>query len=241
MRRLVWAAIAVAALGACGGTTLTDGNGGPDGGSSSSSGGSSSSGSSSSGSGSGSSSGSSGGASSGSSGSSSGGTGRVPVNHRPDDSQCQQPAPAGDCQIMSGGPGECHADADCADAGVNGRCIESMGGAIYCRCTSDACAGDSSCPTGQTCACHGAPYTGGDGNACVPGNCRVDADCGPGGYCSPSYQVQGCGGLAGYYCHTPTDTCVDDSDCATSTSGPQVCAYSTTAGHWKCQQQSLCP
>jgi len=99
---------------------------------------------------------------------------------------------------------------------------------------------DTDCPAGNTCACHGSAYTGGAGNTCVPGNCRVDADCGTDGYCSPAYNTHSCGGVAGYYCHTPKDTCLDDSDCTSSQSGPQVCTYSTAAGHWACAAQELC-
>jgi hypothetical protein len=135
----------------------------------------------------------------------------------------------------------CSSDSNCTDGGANGRCIESGGGVLYCSCTYDTCADDAACPTGSTCACHGSPYTGSAGNTCTPGNCRVDADCGGGaGYCSPSYDVNSCGSLAGYYCHTPDDQCVDDSDCTSSTMGPQVCAYSTTTARWQCHQQEFC-
>lgn len=258
MRRSLWALVGVAALWACGGTTFAGGSdaggdggssgsssGGSSGGSGSSSGGSSSSsGSSSGGSSSSSGSGSSSGASSSSSGSgsssgsSSGGV--PPVNHRPDDSQCLGPAPAGTCNFGgSSGAGMCSNDSQCADAGVNGRCIENNGGAVYCFCTSDTCADDTACPGDQTCACHGSPYTSGAGNHCVPGNCRVDADCGAGGWCSPSYAPQSCGALGGYYCHTPQDKCVNDTDCPTST-GPATCSYDTTLGYWTCQQTALC-
>jgi hypothetical protein len=163
--------------------------------------------------------------------------GRVPTYHRPDDSQCSQPAAAGDCTI-SGGTLTCHSDAECT-TGTNGRCIESGGGAITCLCTYDTCTHDTDCPTGDLCACHGSAFTGGAGNTCKPGNCRVDSDCGPGGYCSPSHGTTGCGGLTGYYCHTTADTCVDDTDC--SGSGADVCAWSMSATHWECQQQQLCP
>jgi hypothetical protein len=129
-------------------------------------------------------------------------------------------------------------DSQCT-AGTNGRCYESTGGALFCACTYDTCMHDTSCATGQVCACHGSQYTNGLGNTCKPGNCRVDADCGAGGYCSPSYDTASCGSLAGYYCHTPTDECIDDSDCAT-TGGPAVCAYSSTAGHWQCTKMALC-
>ena len=99
---------------------------------------------------------------------------------------------------------------------------------------------DTDCKAGNTCACHGSPYLGGQGNGCVPGNCRVDADCGAGEYCSPSYDPSSCGGLAGYYCHTAQDVCLDDSDCSSGPNGPQVCIYSTTSSHWECHVQLLC-
>lgn len=252
MRRALWGMLAVAALWACGGATFQgESDAGGDGGSSGSGSGSSSGGSSSSGGGSSSGSGSSSGASSSgsggsssssgsgsSSGSSSGGV--APVNHRPDDSQCLTQAPPGDCTFggSSGGP-NCSSDAQCVDAGVNGRCVTNNGGAAFCYCTSDSCADDGACPTGQTCACHGSPYTGGVGNHCVPGNCRVDADCGVGGWCSPTYTTSGCGSVGGYYCHTPQDQCVNDSDCADAGSF-YVCAFETNIGYWSCVMQALC-
>jgi hypothetical protein len=54
----------------------------------------------------------------------------------------------------------------------------------------------------------------GGNSVCLPANCRVDADCGPGGYCSA--ELGGCGthvGYVGYYCHTPQDECQTDADC----------------------------
>jgi hypothetical protein len=98
---------------------------------------------------------------------------------------------------------------------------------------------DTDCATGQACACHGSPYEGGKGNTCTGGNCRIDGDCGAGGYCSPSYSSNNCGSLGGYYCHTPADTCTDDTDCV-GTGGPAACAYSTTAARWQCIQMPLC-
>ena len=244
MLRELGLTVAVAALCACGGQGFTViGDAGADGSSSSSGGGSggsssggSSGGSSSSSGGSSSGSGGSSSSSGGSSGSSSGGMGRVPVNHRVDDSQCSQPPGNGTCSFGgSSGGGMCSSDAQCADAGPNGRCIQFNGGVAFCGCTYDACEHDTDC-TGGPCACHGSPYTGGAGNTCVMGNCRVDSDCGAGGYCSPTYSTNGCGSLGGYYCHTAADQCIDDSDCAGS--GLEVCAYSS--GNWQCQQQVLC-
>jgi hypothetical protein len=165
------------------------------------------------------------------------------MNHRPSDAACQTTPPPGQCNFSSssggGPPGECSSDAQCSDAGKDGRCVEQGGGAVYCACTYDACSHDTDCPTGKTCACHGSPYDGPLGNACVPGDCRVDADCGAGGYCSPTMSNQGCGGLGGYYCHTPQDQCIDDSDCPSS-NGLGVCTYDTTAKYWRCTVQLLC-
>jgi len=177
--------------------------------------------------------------------------GRVPTNHRASDIECTQAAPAGTCPCngncaTSTYPSQwtCSSDGDCGDGGMNGRCTGSFGPA-GCGCTYDSCAGDSDCPSGQTCACHGSPYTYGLGNTCVPGNCRVDSDCGTGGYCSPSPAVPCsdgpyfyCMGL-GYYCHTPRDQCVDDSDCQ-GVNFPS-CVYEPSAGYWKCEVYEQVP
>jgi len=159
----------------------------------------------------------------------------VPINHRPNDSQCQTTPAAGNCQIMVGG-GQCQHDTDCT-TGTNGRCVEGNGGARFCFCAYDACMHDSDCPTGKLCVCHGSAYNGG-GNTCIEGNCRVDADCAS-GYCSPSHGTSGCGGVTGYYCHTSNDTCTNDSDCRDG--GLQVCAWSASHSRWECQQELLCP
>jgi hypothetical protein len=89
-------------------------------------------------------------------------------------------------------------------------------------------------------------------------NCRVDADCGPGGYCSPSViaycfcprtelcdstsmcTANGnpvpcvCGDACGhgYFCHTGCDACTDDSDCAAG----QTCNYDTLSHRWECSR-----
>jgi hypothetical protein len=163
--------------------------------------------------------------------------GRVPMNHRADDSACATTPPAGTCTLMPGFA-QCTKDSECS-TGTNGRCIETMGGALTCFCSYDTCKKDSDCTNGQLCVCHGSAYTGGAGNSCGSGNCRTDADCG-GSFCSPSANSMGCGGLGGYYCHTPSDQCVDDADCPTM-NGPQICAFSSKNSRWECAQQLLCP
>jgi hypothetical protein len=77
----------------------------------------------------------------------------------------------------------------------------------------------------------------GAGNTCVPGDCRVDSDCGPGGYCSPTVAPNGLS-LSGYYCHTPLDQCIDDTDCPTAgapTPSLGFCYYAPTTARWQCQ------
>jgi hypothetical protein len=172
--------------------------------------------------------------------------GRTPMNHRASDVQCTQSAPAGTCSCNGTCPTSsypqqwaCSSDGDCGDAGINGRCAGSLGPA-GCGCTYDRCGGDSQCPSNQACACHGSPYMFGSGNMCVPGNCKVDADCGTGGYCSPTpalpCNMNGrdlyCQGV-GYYCHTPKDECVDDGDCQGV--GFPGCLYDQFVGYWKCE------
>ncbi|HEX7477286.1 MAG TPA: hypothetical protein VF331_05730 [Polyangiales bacterium] len=105
---------------------------------------------------------------------------------------------------------------------------------------------DSDCSAGQTCACRGTVYNK-FVNTCVPSNCRVDADCGAGNYCSATVPAQTfCADVGGYYCHTPNDLCLDNSDCADAEAdagaGPAqaYCAYSTTNQRWQCQLTAGC-
>ncbi len=165
--------------------------------------------------------------------------GRVPVNHRASDALCAGAPGPGSCSLGGGGGPTCSADGDCK-SGTNGRCVENVGGgARICFCSYDTCTHDTDCAKGKLCVCHGSPYTAG-GNTCTDGACRVDADCGAGGFCSPT-RGGGCGGLTGYFCHTSADTCVDDPDCAGGGGVPKICAYSATSKHWECTAQLLCP
>jgi hypothetical protein len=161
---------------------------------------------------------------------------RVPVNHRPNDAECVAAAPPGDCNANGGGPpGQmCTMDSQCT-MGTEGRC-NTDGPLPGCLCTYDTCTDDSSCSANELCVCHGSAYTYGEGNTCMPGNCRVDSDCGAGGYCSPTASG-GCGQVSGYYCHTPGDQCVNDSDCG---GAGDACTYSTANGIWQCTMEELC-
>ena len=166
--------------------------------------------------------------------------GRVPKDHRPAATTCAPSKGGGGTACGGGGfGGACKADGDCT-AGTNGHCAVAGGGAPRCACFYDTCANDGDCATvGGPCACQGSAYET-YANDCAPGgNCKVDADCGAGGYCSPS-GAHGCtGGLAGYFCHVPADECVDDSDCK-ATTFPQACTFDKAKAHWACVEVPAC-
>jgi hypothetical protein len=76
--------------------------------------------------------------------------------------------------------------------------------------------------------------------ASEPRGSGCGSDCGARGYCSPSPAI--CRSLAGYYCHTAGDLCVDDSDYPASNPGTTfpACVYSTTDSRWECDQLPVC-
>jgi len=190
-------------------------------------------------------------------------TGRVPMNHRAEHGPgCpQQRAPispeASTCDAQDASScGDCVQDSDCTQ-GDNGRC-ESFGTA-YGSCSYDECFQDADCKDGLPCDCRPTSASEAPNSCLQEGNCSVDSDCGPGGYCSPSAlercQCLGialCGdsgdscsvnGVAvpcscgdscghGYYCHTRCDECVDDSDCG----GQGTCSYDTLSLRWDCSE-----
>ena len=151
----------------------------------------------------------------------------------------------------------CWQDSDCT-AGTNGRCLNARF-ACMSVCSYDACNTDADCPSKVPCVCR-ASAADLAANVCVTAsNCAVDADCGPDGFCSPSVVNDFCDCPAtslcldstacyagntkvpcacgdscghGYYCHTPSDTCLDDSDCDGGT-----CNYDRLDKRWTC---SIC-
>jgi hypothetical protein len=165
------------------------------------------------------------------------GVAEVPRNHRANDSACATPASPGQCGPIVTNPPDastsnpCTSDVQCT-AGRDGRCNTQAPayGLMDCKCDYDTCAVDTDCPTGELCVCHGTAYAYGAGNTCMPGNCRVDSDCGEHGYCSPTAAVGGCGAVVGYYCHTAADTCINDSDCASDVACPDGPAARRASG-----------
>lgn len=163
----------------------------------------------------------------------------VPLKHRAAATMCDDERSTVEPSIPSGSgaPVDCTSHADCQN-GDNGRCVGNSHDGWYC--TYDLCFADADCgPSPKVCECGGGFRS--DHNVCLnEGNCRVDADCGANGFCSPT--LGSCGdysGTVGYYCHTAADECVDDADCADepSTFGAPYCAYNPTAGKWMCSSQ----
>jgi hypothetical protein len=189
-----------------------------------------------------------GGAAAGAGGTSTGGRGGpgggggavVPDHHRAAAAACLPDRSPGSCPYPDGGPttGVCVADSACpSSAGqTNGRCGPAPRLAA-CQCSYDTCFRDEDCALGGPCLCRtGATADGTAPNYCMKGNCQVDADCGPGGWCSPTEDFS-CGrfsGTVGYYCHTPADTCVNDGECATAASPTANCRFNPTVGAWAC-------
>jgi hypothetical protein len=162
---------------------------------------------------------------------------RVPKNHRPSATVCaaeRGSSPLPDVCLLDGGAqsGACILDSDCL-SGKNGRC-SAPNNTCNSTCSYDQCFADSDCGSGVPCNCRTSPSDFSN-NWCVTGsNCVLDSDCGPGGYCSPSMiDVLGsCPGCeSGFFCHTSSDTCLDDTDC---TAGVMpTCAYAQS-DHWAC-------
>jgi hypothetical protein len=134
----------------------------------------------------------------------------------------------------------CASDAECTE-GKNGRCEKTLvGHARFANdCRYDRCTTDADCHAGEDPEADRGPCEcgeNGETNVCASGNCSVDSDCGPGGYCSPSFDFH-CGYEGGrrYYCRTKNDLCTDDADCPDA--GPRwrpECRYDKDAQRWAC-------
>src|SRR5450432_1589180 len=134
--------------------------------------------------------------------------GEVPSVHRATAVACS-PSTRGPLPPASG-LSSCTTDSDCAADGgtLFDHCLHGV-------CSFDQCLTDSDCANG-VCGC-ASDYYGGVGyhaNLCVPANCHTDADCGLGGFCSPS--LGHCGSYEGFYCHGGSDTCVNETTDCTS-------------------------
>jgi hypothetical protein len=164
---------------------------------------------------------------------------RVPKDHRASGEACPMARGAGItmCCPDSGYPGQwpCSHDSECT-MGTNGRCLGNAGPAGT-HCSYDDCFGDSDCPGNVPCVCRSSASDPSP-NMCSTGSgCRVDADCGPCGYCSPSPSFPYYPSPEGpYFCHTQADVCVDNADCPETARG--CCMFDPKVSHWAC---GACP
>jgi hypothetical protein len=124
---------------------------------------------------------------------------------------------------------QCSQDSDCTN-GQNGRC-QGTGPIAGLECSYDECVGDEGCPKSSVCECRPDSVSQIANYCTQPGGCRIDSDCGVGGFCSPSQAGQWCGTL--YFCHTPADTCLNDGDCPAVGVSPG-CNYDAALQHWAC-------
>ncbi len=158
-------------------------------------------------------------------------TPRTPITHRATASSCagvySPPEPPSDrAPYVSG----CTRHAECTER-MNGKCTNGTGSMDrFYYCVYDECTTDADCDSGMMCHCTASSVA----RCMYEGNCRVDADCGGTAYnfCSPSMGSD-CGGyhtIAGYYCHTPLDSCIEDSDCI----GSDYCNYNEYEARWGC-------
>jgi len=118
---------------------------------------------------------------------------RAPLMHRPVSAVCpserapKTPDPVSACPDGGASPMlicDCTSDSDCTE-GTNGRCGRWIPPPVL-ACSYDECFQDSDCEGGALCGCRPSSSSSAP-NVCVKGgNCTVDSDCGPGGYCSPS-------------------------------------------------------
>ena len=164
----------------------------------------------------------------------------APVSHRAVAPACPQARGPGmlqaTCDYDATRP-PCRTDSDCT-AGRNGRCETPELTPIPCiaTCSYDECSTDSDCEGGAPCECRASASDNAPNYCVIASGCRVDADCGPCGYCSPSagYDTFNCG--IAYFCHTAEDACVDDTDCDGA-----KCQYDSTAGRWRCGGPQCAP
>jgi hypothetical protein len=177
--------------------------------------------------------------------------GRAPLDHRASATACPRgrdaglgfPCPDSGASPLPGNP--CAVDSDCT-GGNSGLCLcvpdlvpppsGSGPGMLYTQtfCSYDQCLVDSDCGPRVPCDCR-VPNIFGSPNVCLSAsNCAVDSDCAPPSFCSPSLVVAQTPDI-GYFCHTPNDTCIDDSDCPVP-GGPlrETCRFDATSAIWHC-------
>jgi hypothetical protein len=177
-------------------------------------------------------------------------TGRAPDVHRASPVECPHDRDASRPGFLKP-DGDCHSDADCW-LFPNGRCTGLLDKKNIC--TYDMCFDDSEC-SGGVCTCRVEISRAGRDifpalNLCArAGNCRIDSDCGPEGWCSPHYEEDCFGDVfwVGWFCRTSNDECCNDVDCdeidcpsSGCDPGRGKCDYVPNLGSWRCNHIGGC-
>jgi hypothetical protein len=160
--------------------------------------------------------------------------------HRTQTTTCgktRPPSAPGDSGAGDAGKDPCSVDGDCV-AGNNGRCVKQ-------KCSYDECYADTDCATGEICLCRDAEelipdlaFAPGDAKptntvcAAAP-ECKIDNECGSGGFCSPSYDPST--GKFTFHCHVPADECTNNEDCiCPNDNNTDLCRFDDSKSHWAC-------
>ena len=167
----------------------------------------------------------------------------VPPLHRANSLMCTVPrTPATDGGSAPNNYGGCTGDGQCT-SGQDGRC-QAVYNSMACGCSYDTCDIDDVCGDNAVCLCRTTDTPSSANHCLTAGNCRVDSECGAGGYCSPSLLVgDTCNqDNIAYFCHSAQDQCVQDSQCVAAIGQPaQGCLFSPHGeGYWACFPFSGC-
>ncbi len=170
----------------------------------------------------------------------------TPTFHRTQTTLCgkdRPPSAPGDGGAGDAGADPCTFDSDCV-AGNAGRCVYGEATAKG-KCSYDECYSDTDCPTGDLCLCRDAEEIIPDlsilagthkptNTVCAAApTCKIDNDCGSGGFCSPSYDPTT--GKFTFQCHLPQDECTNDDDClCPNDNTTDLCFFDPAKGHWGC-------
>ena len=158
----------------------------------------------------------------------------APANHRQTGSSCPQERGPGISEVGSACAQNptvtthCLQDSDCT-GGTDGRCLAFGGPACSYGCTYDECSSDADCTSNVPCACRASDSDWTANTCATQSNCRIDTDCGPGGYCSPSMVGSVCQCASQAFCQPGEGGCYETAPDGTTT---QVACFCTgNCGH----------
>ncbi len=178
-------------------------------------------------------------------------SGGAPVDHRSESSSCPEARGPGISAVPATCSQDvtriaCTADSDCT-SGTNGRCVQSLGPACGYACSYDECASDSDCVGNAPCLCRSSNSDTSANTCATASNCRVDADCGRFGFCSPSL-LGPCGCISEAFCDASSaGACSETGPDGVTRSVPCSCSGKCGNGYFchtpkdSCLDDADCP